>query len=290
IDSYNDMKSIEKAALNFEKVVRVLIRVNPLIELSNTIFSCTGIYSKIGVKIPKDFSESSTLIDIITYCNNSRWLDLVGIHMHLGSQIIDIKQYQAGIQKIKNMLIQLREKEIIFRILDIGGGFPINYDNMSIPSISSFSKVVNSELKDEFASIHIIAESGRYLTAPAGLLAVSVANIKKDPQGTMIACLDGSFYNTLPDVVTTGWYFPIEKVTSNEYDKTQQYRFVGSTNDTLDQLRSKSALKPLIITCCELKKGDNLVFLQAGAYSLSFNATYCLEERPRVFYIKENDQ
>lgn len=289
IDSHNDMKRIEKLSRQFKIIPMVLIRVNPLIELENTVFSCTGPYSKIGIELPEDLNASSLLISIIEYCCNSPYLQLVGIHTHLGSQITNIKAYRNGIKKIGDLFRHLLKKGIRLQILDIGGGFPVNYGLEEVPPVSVFAEVINVELEDLLAQIQIIAESGRYISAPAGILAFSVVNLKKDSLGNPIACLDGSFYNTIPDTITANWNYPIQKVIQQEEDPVIKYRFVGSTNDTLDQYHPSSTQKPSLIACKKLKEEEKIIFLQAGAYSLSFNSSYCLEKRPSVYFHPKSD-
>jgi diaminopimelate decarboxylase len=284
IDSQSDMKHIETVSKRLNKKAKVLIRLNPLIELNKTIFSCSGRYSKIGIEIPKMLDQNSLLMSIISYCEKSPWLDLVGMHTHLGSQITNVDLYQKGFRKVCNLITHLFERNINLEVLDIGGGFPIYYGDEKVPPIRSFSRVISSELKQSLKNLHIIAESGRYLTAPAGLLAMSVNTLKKDPQGTNTVCLDGSFYNTLPDIITANWSYPIEKVYQRDCDSVLDYRFVGSTNDTLDQYLPRNNPNNITISFRKLAEGDKIVFLQAGAYSLSFNSMYCLEKRPTVFF------
>ncbi|MFX0170660.1 MAG: diaminopimelate decarboxylase family protein, partial [Candidatus Hodarchaeota archaeon] len=284
IDSQSDMKHIENVSKKLNRNVKVLIRLNPLVELNKTIFSCSGRYSKIGIEIPEAFEQNSLLMSIISYCEKSPWLDLVGMHIHLGSQITNVALYQKGFRKVCNLITHLFESKMNLEVLDIGGGFPVYYGGEKVPPISSFSRVIGSELKQPLKNLRIIAESGRYLTAPAGLLAVTVTTLKKDPRGTNIVCLDGSFYNTLPDIITANWSYPIEKVYQRDCDSILDYRFVGSTNDTLDQYLPRNNPNNRTISIRKLAEGDKIVFLQAGAYSLSFNSTYCLEKRPTVFF------
>ncbi|MFX0207790.1 MAG: diaminopimelate decarboxylase family protein, partial [Candidatus Hodarchaeota archaeon] len=282
--SHSDMRHIETVSKNLNKTVKVLIRLNPLVELNKTIFSCSGHYSKIGIEIPETFDQKSPLMSTISYCEKSPWLDLVGMHMHLGSQITDVELYQKGFRKVCNLITHLLESNLNLEVLDIGGGFPVYYGDEKIPPITSFSRIISSELKHSLSNLHIIAETGRYLTAPAGLLAVTVTTLKKDPQGTNMACIDGSFYNTLPDIITANWRYPIEKVNQRDNDSILDYRFVGSTNDTLDQYLPQNKANNRTIPCSKLVEGDKIVFLQAGAYSLSFSSTYCLEKRPIVYF------
>lgn len=287
IDSCSDIKRIKKIAEFEKKSIQALIRINPLINLENTIFSCSGEYSKIGIPIPTKEESNSEFNEVLSICEESQLVDLIGLHMHLGSQITNIEPYRKALCRIRNLIRYLNQKNIEIKVLDIGGGFPINYGNVEVPSVSSFAEAVKKEIKEHLPSISIIAESGRFLTAPAGILAVSVVTIKKDPKNCKIACLDGNFYNTLPDIITSNWMYPILKVNQEKEESIYSYRLVGSSNDTLDQYQLNSAGVPSTISFQKLIEGDKIIFLQAGAYSLSFNCNYCLEGNPKVIFLEK---
>jgi diaminopimelate decarboxylase len=285
VDSLSDVERIEETAKSLKMTPDILLRVNPLQEFHETVFSSAGPYSKIGVPIPSRFDTPSLLRSIISYCQNSQWLDLIGLHMHLGSQLLDVALYKHSFRELVKLARHLEDVDVNLSLLDIGGGFPVDYgtDN-SIPSVEEFSRVISEELSDPLHKMTIIAESGRYLTAPAGILACSIAKLKQDPSGIHLACVDGSFYNLLLDTVSINWQYPIVTVTANENDPVTEYRIAGSTNDTMDQYLPHHPPTKQIIPLTTLREGDKILFLQTGAYSLSFNATYCLEDRPSVYF------
>jgi len=282
IDSYHDMIRLERIAKNEEKEINILLRVNPLVELGSTLFSCTGSRSKIG--IPIDLNEHSKFMEIISYCKNSLFFNFVGIHVHLGSQILDIESYRKSMKIISNLLIFLEKRGIKLSILDIGGGIPVNYGTPP-PDPEVFALIIKEEFNIILNQLDIIIESGRFLTASAGVLVFSIANIKQDSIGNEIICLDGSFYNTIPDVIIANWSFPIINLIIRENAPLIRYRLVGSTNDTLDSYQDTKTSDLTLVPLQKLSTSDKIVFLQAGAYSLSFNSSYCLEKRPKVYFL-----
>lgn len=283
IDSYHDMQRLEKIAKKVDRKIKVLIRVNPLVELESTLFSCTGSRSKIG--IPIDLNEQSKFLEIISYCKNSSFFSLVGIHVHLGSQIINIESYRRAMKVISELLIFLQKRDIKLSILDIGGGIPVNYGNPT-PGPELFALIIKEEFNTILNQLNIIIESGRFLTASAGILIFSIGNIKQDSIGNEIICLDGSFFNTIPDVIVANWSFPIINLITGDNVPLIKYRLVGATNDTLDSYQDRKTLDLTFVTLQKLSINDKIVFLQAGAYSLSFNSSYCLEKRPKVYFLE----
>ncbi|MHA1977267.1 MAG: diaminopimelate decarboxylase family protein [Candidatus Hodarchaeales archaeon] len=287
VDSWSDMKKIESVSNSLQVHANVLLRVNPGTLLDDTIFSCTGDNSKIGIPIPENLKEASQLKLILKYCLDSKWLSFKGLHVHLGSQIINLDQYREGMRKVSLLMYQIEESISEIDILDIGGGFPIYYGEKDIPSIRKFRKVIQEEFKDQLSSIELMLESGRYLTAPACVLAFQVSVIKEIDSSSDIVCVDGSFYNTIPDVIIADWHFPIKKVRNNIKSPIISYRIVGSTNDTLDSYKGQTNGNNLV-SLDKLEEKDFIVFLQTGAYSISFNSTYCMEERPLVYFISND--
>ena len=286
IDSWSDMLNIEKIYRIVKKQCKVIIRINPVTSMNDTVFACTGVNSKIGIALSDDNFEDSLLSKVLDYCQNSKYLTFKGIHVHLGSQILNIDEYKEGMVKISSLISQLNERNIDVDVLDIGGGFPIDYGSGNIPNIEEFSLVIKETFKTQLKSTMVIIESGRYLTGPAGILALQVAIVKENPEGTLIACVNGSFYNTIPDVIIADWPFPVKKVKTMEKASLESYRIVGASNDTLDKFSVQD--DPLdLLKIQKLQEGDLIVFLQAGAYSVSFNSSYCMEKRPEVYFIKD---
>ncbi len=283
IDSWSDMKKIEKVSKAINKQATVLIRVNPVIKVENTVFACSSQTSKIGIVTPENIREKSTFKSVLLHSINSHWLNFQGIHVHLGSQIVDIKQYEVGMKRISNLIYQLLQEGFKINILDIGGGYPINYNGEPVPPIEEYAKIISKVFKNHLRSIQLIIESGRFLTAPAGLLALTVSVIKKEPTGLPIACVDGSFYNTIPDVIMADWSFPIRKIFNDEKAQMITYRIVGSSNDTLDYYKGGKNADGRV-SLQKLEEGEYIAFLQSGAYSISFNSTYSMEERPLVYF------
>ncbi len=289
VDSWSDMINIERVCRSLKEEVDILVRINPGIQLSNTLFSCSGQKSKIGIQIPDNLNESSLFKSVLTHCLTSEWLSFQGLHVHLGSQIVILDQYREGMRKVSHLISQIEKLDIVINVLDIGGGFPVDYGMTSVPSISEFRDVIQEIFNGQLLSKKLILESGRYFTAPSCVLAFKVSVIKEIDPLIHIVCLDGSFYNTIPDVIFADWNFPIKKVKIDVNSQITPYIIVGSTNDTLDSYNAKNEENPFV-NLRKLKENDNLVFLQAGAYSISYNSTYCMEERPLVHFIHSDGE
>lgn len=285
IDSESDLERIERIAKNLNKKVQVLLRINPLIEFDDIVFSCSGKLSKIGIPITLEEENlpNSRLGIILRRITNSVFLKFKGIHMHLGSQITSEENYRLALIKIRKLINLLNEKGINPGILDFGGGIPISYTNEDVPTAESLLKIAFSELKDIEDNIKLIIEPGRYISGPSGILISTIEIIKENFLGNLILGLDFSFYNLLLDCITSNWEFPVMTLQRNvNEEELLEYYIIGLTNDTLDTLVSDNKYTKFNLP--KLKEGEKIAFLQAGAYTIPFNNHYCLDSLPKIFW------
>ena len=150
-DSLNDLKRIETIAKSLDRNVKILLRINVMIPMKNTIFSCIGAQSKIGFLI--DYSHNSELGKAIQLCTESSFITLEGLHIHMGSQIVDLESYRKGLKVIKSFIDHLLKINIKINTLDLGGGFPVNYDMNQVPSIESYAKLIKLELQEYLSEV-----------------------------------------------------------------------------------------------------------------------------------------
>lgn len=321
IDSYQDMKNIERIAKKINKKAKVLVRVNPGIQMSRekTIFAsaypdakCSTIIKDIQPII--DLSQNDTIEEwllkrkhspkydfaerIIHEAEESEHLELLGIHGHLGSQVTNIDYFHHFFEVI-TLFYKLMEEKLgrNFTYLDLGGGYPVQYSaTEQVPSIEEIAVSLSQNISRAKIAPRLIIESGRYVTASSGLLLSQVNLTKENPSGGKIAVLDMSVYGDLLDVIAAKWYFdislvndlPIGKEISNKYD----WDLVGSTNDTLDQLNPIDNSDNLDIIPRsfprDLRPNDYVVIKNTGAYTTCFNSNYCGRPKPLVVLIEKD--
>ncbi len=327
IDSYQDLKNVERIAKKVGKKARVLIRVNPGIKMDirETIFASANISAKcasiiadiepiieasndptISIWLPKrettprnDFAEK-----LVQEAINCKHLELVGLHGHLGSQITNIEYFDRFFEVISRFYKLMNEKyDDVLEILDLGGGYPVDYSNSGgVPTIEDISKVLTKNIRYANIKPDLIIESGRYITASSGLLLSKVCLTKENSEGKNLAVLDLSVYSDLLDVLAANWCYDavlINNLTKQiDKNKGSCWTLVGGTNDTLDQLTPRSSkcskcddsLNGGIERCFpkELKTGDLLAIKNAGAYTTCFNSNYSGRPIPTKILIAED--
>jgi diaminopimelate decarboxylase len=201
-----------------------------------------------------------------------------GIHMHIGSGILDVEPYVLAVEKLLSIAKRVHDEiGIEFEFIDIGGGFgvPYNPDDHDLDLSEFASKVVapfKAKVKEYgLGKPFLCIEPGRYLVCDASILLTTVNTLKLTPSKKFIG-VDAGF-NTLVRPTLYGSYHPI--LVADKLDSTEKETFdvVGPICESGDAL-AKSRELPLV------NEGDLLAVLNAGAYGFSMSSQY--NSRPRA--------
>ena len=299
IDSCSDLKRLKRISSKLNKKVNVLLRVNPAIDIRDTVFASAVPCSKTGAEICKDHPDCAE--NLLVEINKIEKLRLKGIHGHIGSQVTSIEYYEKFIDSIVRFFTEMSDKySIEMDIIDLGGGYPVMYNpKEEIASVDEISDVIINCVKRYGINPTIMLETGRFITSNAGILVTKVVGTKYNPNIGKIVVIDASMYTHLLDSILADWYFEIEKLESSE-NTLEEVCIVGCTNDTLDHLDpSKKEICPecnkeiskirkrMLVSVAE---GDILIIKGAGAYTTCFNNNYCLLPAPAILMISINNE
>lgn len=316
IDSYQDMKNVERNAKKMNQKVKVLVRVNPGIQMSReeNIFASAYPDAKCSViiqdiqplmemsnepnvkewllerKIQPKFDFAERLIDEV---EESPYLDLIGLHGHIGSQITNM-EYFTHFFEIITLFFKKTEEKLGRKLeyLDLGGGYPVQYNpEKKVPTLKEIAEKLSEKINKAEISPTLIIESGRYITASAGILLTKVSVTKENPSGGKIAVLDLSVYSDLLDVIAANWFYQsylVNDIPDTVKEKVDTWDLVGATNDTLDQLNPINVDISARIFPRELQTSDIIVIINAGAYTIPFNNNYCGKPKPMIVLIDED--
>ncbi|NHK30646.1 MAG: hypothetical protein FK730_04800 [Asgard group archaeon] len=312
IDSYQDLKNIEEMAKKQKKKPQVLIRVNPGIQMNQqkTTFASAHLSAKCAAIISdiekiKQLSNDPTISlwlpershkpekdsaeNLIMEASRSNYLELKGIHCHLGSQITQFEYFERFFEVISLFYKIMNEKiDDKLKVLNFGGGYPVDYlSDGSVPTIESISMCMAKNLKNADIKPKVIIESGRYITATSGTLLSKVKLTKEMPTGRNLAVLDLSVYSSLLDILVANWYY--ECILVNNLPKegtehsTTNWDLVGETNDTLDQLNPRGIKIDKIRRNFprDLVVDDLIAIKNTGAYTVCFNSHYMGRPYPK---------
>jgi diaminopimelate decarboxylase len=281
VESFPELENINHIAAGLRQRVRAAIRINPAISPATHKFITTGRgVNKFGI----DFN---TAYDIFRNRRAFANLDICGLHIHIGSQIVESKSFIEAIKKIINFLSRLNRKNIRLEYLNIGGGLGIIYDREKPQTAADFARAVLPLLKK--TGLKVILEPGRFIAGNAGILVARVLYLKKTARKKFII-IDAAM-NDLLRPALYGAYHKIIPLSSKPYlSGNARYDIVGPVCESADFLAQGRTMP-------ELKQGDLLAVMGCGAYGFSMSSNYNSRLRPaevmvakdRAYLIRKRD-
>lgn len=186
---------------------------------------------------------------------------VAGFSFHVGSQLDDPVRFAAAISDTAALMQRLEDRRgIPFTVVDIGGGFPVSYDQ-PVADIEEMAAAIRPHLEPLAERYEILAEPGRILVAEAGALVTSVAGIAERPDGRWYY-LDDGLYGSYSNVMTEDVHplvFAERDLEGAEPDR-RWATLAGPTCDSSDVIAREISLPNLGV-------GDLLVSPVMGAYT-----------------------
>ncbi|WP_191602713.1 diaminopimelate decarboxylase [Marinomonas algicola] len=263
----------EDTSDNTSRKLQVALRVNPNVVVNTHKNITTG---QKGNKFGIDMDLALTLFE--HYANHPS-IELVGLAMHIGSQIFEVAPYREAIQKLRLLATKIQEKGGNVSVLDLGGGFGINYGENTPLDFATIAHVIAEETKGFRGKVAV--EPGRSLVADIGLL-VSRVNYVKESHPTPFLILDAAMNDLMRPALYQASH-PIKEVIQNTTSATRSYDIVGPVCESTDIFASKYPLDT------NIKAGDLVTFFCAGAYSAVMSNSYNSRDIvPEVFVNGQN--
>lgn len=267
VDSISELERL----LKFAVPPIVSVRVNPEVGAGHHNHCITaGAESKFGLW------EEET-IQAYAIAKRAR-VERFGIHMHIGSGILDVEPYVLAVEKLLSIAKRVHDEVgIDFEFIDIGGGLGVPYkpEDQELDLKTYSAKVVNlfkNKVKEYgLGKPFLCVEPGRYLVCDASILLTTVNTVKATPSRKFIG-VDAGF-NTLARPMMYGSYHHV--LVANKLDKADKETcdVVGPICESGDALAKERKLP-------KIEEGDLLAVLNAGAYGYSMSSQY--NSRPRA--------
>ncbi|MBV5278951.1 MAG: diaminopimelate decarboxylase [Campylobacteraceae bacterium] len=256
LESEEEMGRVEMIAKALGIVARISIRVNPNIDAQTHPYISTGLHeNKFGVDI-----DSAKRMYI--QAKNSAFLDPVGIHFHIGSQITQIEPFREAALVLANLVRNLKSLKIDIKFFDIGGGVGIQYkDEITIP-LYDYAQAIFSALQG--LDVTLVCEPGRYLVGDSGYFLTRVLYEKHNGHKRFVI-VDGAM-NDLIRPSLYGAYHEIEAF-GKEEGETSLADVVGPICESGDFFAKNVELP-------RLEHDDLLVIKSAGAYGFTMSSNY----------------
>lgn len=261
VESIPELEVINQFAKEKGKTVNIAFRVNPNIEAHTHELITTGLKeNKFGINLTQIFDAIEKLKDFTN-------VKFIGLHFHIGSQVLDMNDFIPLCKVINDLTKKLKEKGVVFDYLNLGGGLGVDYDNPRknpIPDFEKYFKVYLDNLElSENQTLHF--ELGRSLVCQCGFLITKVLFVKHGEVKNFAICDAG-----MSELIRPALYqaiHQIENISNTDESKKEKYDVVGPICESSDVFR-KDILLPVV------QRGDYLSIFSAGAYGESMANCY----------------
>lgn len=195
-----------------------------------------------------------------------------GLSFHVGSQSASP---DAHVDAIQHCIDIMSQSDVPLSTLDIGGGFPVNYDGNTV-TIDEFCSPIRDALKAVPSDVNIIAEPGRFLVAPA-VISISSIMGKANRSGTTWYYLDDGVYGSFSGRIYDHAEYPLRTLKTGSKKSSV---LAGPTCDSIDVIAEDIALP-------ELEIGDLVIGEMMGAYTAATATDFNSLERARLIVLNE---
>jgi diaminopimelate decarboxylase len=263
VESSAEIHALNDVAASMGKKARVALRINPDIDPKTHPYISTGLKkSKFGIaadRAVEEFALASSLGHI----------EVIGVHAHIGSQLTDVTPFVESLKKVIKLVETLKAQGINIRYLNIGGGLGITYSDETPPLPQELADALSPLVKD--LDLTLVMEPGRVIVGNAGIL-VTKALYEKIGETKRFIIVDAAMNDLIRPSLYSAYHDirPVSEVLLTR--PKHAVDVVGPICESGDFLAKDRTLP-------EVKPGDLLAIMSAGAYGFVMASNY--NSRPR---------
>ncbi|MEM3402764.1 MAG: diaminopimelate decarboxylase [Candidatus Hadarchaeales archaeon] len=280
VDNFQELELLNAIAGKKMKKARVSFRVNPDVQVPTHPYIATGLReSKFGFDV-----ASGQALNAYRMAARMENVEVVGIHAHIGSQILDPAPFEEEARKLMALVAEIKEKVGIFlSFVDFGGGIGIPYkpEDRELPPEEVAKRVVEVVRKaveeKDLARPTLIFEPGRYIVGDAGVLLARVGYTKERPGMPTWVSIDAGM-NALIRPALYGAYHHIEVANKISEKNEFEYNVAGPLCESGDFLGKSRKLQ-------KVEPGDLLAIFDVGAYGLAMSSQHTAQSRPAMVLV-----
>lgn len=282
IDSFYEINQLNSIAQNNNKIVNVLIRVNPGVQAHTHHFIQTAREdSKFGFSTSN--GDALKAIEDILKAKNLKFL---GIHCHIGSQIFETKPFELAVEKMTDFTLEIKNK-LGYEILELslGGGYGVRYTQEDKPlPLENYIKAIcdrlNSCIKSKsIKPVKLVLEPGRCIVAEAGVTLYTIGAIKDIKDIKKYVSVDGGMFDNPRYALYQAKYDAVIANKANN-QPTQTVTIAGKCCESSDMITEDCKI-------ADAESGDILAVFCTGAYNYSMSSNYNRNAIPPVVLIKD---
>ncbi len=282
VESESELRRLDRVAGSLRCIAPVSLRINPDVDARTHPYISTGLRrNKFGIPqamARKAYTDSALMPNV----------RIKGIACHIGSQITQLAPYLDALERVIDLVRDIEHHGVKLEHLDLGGGLGIRYADETPPSPAALVQALTARL-DAAGLGHrtVLLEPGRSIVGNAGVLLTEVMILKSSME-RHFAVVDAAMNDLMRPALYEAWQ-DIAAVRPRDHAHAQVYDVVGPVCESGDWLARERLL--------DLREGDQLAILSAGAYGMAMSSNYntrpraaeVLVDGDRAFLIRERE-
>ena len=264
VESAEELQALGRVAERLGRTAPVALRVNP-----DIVADTPHEYTRTGDGASKFGIPVDRILDLYRWATDQPSLEVRGIDVHIGSQILDPEPYTRALAQVLDLAAEVRGEGIDLDFVDLGGGFGVGYEGEDGLSVEGLAAIVVPRVAE--TGLRLILEPGRFIVGQAGILVTKVLYVKHSGSKTFVVT-DGGMTELIRPSHYQGFH-RIEPVISREEAAREVVDVVGPICETGDFLARDRVLQMPA-------QGDLLAVQTAGAYGFVMASNYNSRRRP----------
>jgi diaminopimelate decarboxylase len=265
LEGESELDALAACASRLKKTARIAFRVNPDVPADTHPYISTGLHEhKFGVPLHQ-------ALELYARASQLKYLRAAGVSVHIGSQIMDFAPFSAAMERVADIVRQLRAAGHNIEYVDAGGGLGINYQAPSEDfreRVNDYAQAITRPLRG--LGVKLLLEPGRSIVGPAGVLLTRVVYKKTNGAKTFVI-VDAA----MNDLIRPSLYQAEHQIVPAQVSGSRQevVDVVGPVCESGDFFARGRELPTM-------NEGDLLAILDAGAYGMSLASNYNTRPRP----------
>lgn len=283
VDGIGELKLIEDICARKDKKANILYRITPGIKADSHDYIITGKKdSKFGM--PQDEEE---LYNEVKRAIDSPYVEFLGFHFHIGSQLFDKEPYIQALNVTLNHIKNIKDRyDFDIKEINMGGGFGVTYTDEKRKPYSYFLDPLMDRVREFYQEENaklpaLVIEPGRSIVAEAGISLYTVGRIKNIPGMRKYVSVDGGMTDNPRYILYQSDYDVMCANKANE-PKTEKVTVAGKCCESGDLIQENTPIQ-------KVEAGDLLAVLSTGAYNYSMASNYNRIPRPIVIMAKDGE-
>jgi diaminopimelate decarboxylase len=258
VESSGEMERIAARARTSGTRVRVAVRINPDVDAGSHPHISTG---RLDTKFGMTTADAATLIRKMA---RDPQLQVVGLHVHIGSQVTTVDPIVRASTTIADLARTLVSEGVPLEHLDLGGGLGVAYEpDQNVLPVEEYAAAILPPIRA--TGLTLLLEPGRWIVGPAGVLLTTVVDLKPRAAGGFFVIVDAGLTDLLRPALYGAWH-AIEVVTPRPGTPIAA-DIVGPVCETSDTLGRARTLPPVVV-------GDLIAIRDTGAYGAVMASNY----------------